>query len=82
MDEIAKILYAQKRREFLKGSVLGLGSVALGSLLGCNHPAGKIIKDLAATPDENKPLHSKFCTDGKTGYLPVPKRRAIANGVV
>jgi hypothetical protein len=67
MNELQQILFAQKRREFLKGSVLGLGGLALGSLMGCNSPASKLIGKLAAMPDENQPL-------GKPNFIPTAKR--------
>lgn len=59
MDEIQKAFSDRGRRDFLRGSALGLGSIALGTLLGCDSPADKIIKNLtasAAGTDENSPL--------------------------
>jgi len=60
MDEIQKALYNQGRRDFLRGSALGLGSIALGTLLGCKSPSEKVVKQLVAGAtgigDENQPL--------------------------
>lgn len=56
MNDLQRILYQESRRKFLRGSVLGLGSVALGGLIGCKsappNPSKKIITSL----DENQPL--------------------------
>ena len=47
MQEYLKIKYQQNRRDFLRGSALGLGGIALGSLLGCNSkPSQKIISQI------------------------------------
>jgi hypothetical protein len=47
MHEYLKIKYQQNRRDFLRGSALGLGGIALGSLLGCNgKPSQKIISQI------------------------------------
>ena len=47
MHEYLKIKYQQNRRDFLRGSALGLGGIALGSLLGCNSkPSQKIISQI------------------------------------
>jgi len=56
MDDLQKFLYQQSRRDFLKGSALGLGSIALGSLLGCNFSSGNGSKKIIASLDENQPL--------------------------
>ncbi len=37
MNEFQEWEYQNKRRDFLRGSMLGLGSVALGSLFGCGN---------------------------------------------
>lgn len=66
MEEILKQFYENKRRDFLRGSVLGLGSVALGSLLGCGQQQKKMI---SAVPEEdvNRPLVNPH-------FLPKAKR--------
>jgi len=56
MDDIQNTVSNQGRRDFLRGSVLGLGSLALGSLLGCNSDPAKIAKSGVGDPgDENRP---------------------------
>ena len=66
MEEIKKILFEHHRRDFLKGSMLGLGGIALNSLLGCNskpHPVSqKMIEE-----EINKPLVNPH-------FLPKTKR--------
>lgn len=58
-EDIRRALYQQGRRDFLRGSALGLGSIALSSLLGCNSAADKLVKSAAGSngpADENQPL--------------------------
>lgn len=57
MDEISKHFYNSSRRDFLRGSALGLGSIALGGLLGCESGVKQVVKKMVAgEPDENHPL--------------------------
>lgn len=59
MDEIKKALYENDRRKFLKGSALGLGGIALGTLLGCNNRNEAIVKKIIGPTGEtveNQPL--------------------------
>lgn len=58
MNDLQKALYDQSRREFLRGSALGLGSIALSNILGCESADKKTPKQSAATGsnDENQPL--------------------------
>lgn len=66
MHEYLKIKYQQNRRDFLRGSALGLGGIALGSLLGCNgKPSQKIISQILE--EQNVPL-------GSPHFLPKAKR--------
>jgi len=66
MHEYLKIKYQQNRRDFLRGSALGLGGIALGSLLGCNgKPSQKIISQILE--EQNIPL-------GSPHFLPKAKR--------
>ena len=66
MQEYLKIKYQQNRRDFLRGSALGLGGIALGSLLGCNSkPSQKIISQILE--EQNIPL-------GSPHFLPKAKR--------
>ena len=66
MHEYLKIKYQQNRRDFLRGSALGLGGIALGSLLGCNSkPSQKIISQILE--EQNVPL-------GSPHFLPKAKR--------
>ena len=69
MQEYLKIKYQQNRRDFLRGSALGLGGIALGSLLGCNSkPSQKIISQILE--EQNIPL-------GSPHFLPKAKRVII-----
>ena len=66
MHEYLKIKYQHNRRDFLRGSALGLGGIALGSLLGCNSkPSQKIISQILE--EQNVPL-------GSPHFLPKAKR--------
>ena len=67
MNELMKMHYENKRREFLRGSVLGLGSIAMGSLLGCGNKNAdrKLVQQVAE--DINKPLVNPH-------FLPKAKR--------
>jgi len=66
MQEYLKLKYQQNRRDFLRGSALGLGGIALGSLLGCNSkPSQKIISQILE--EQNVPL-------GAPHFLPKAKR--------
>ena len=66
MHEYLKLKYQQNRRDFLRGSALGLGGIALGSLLGCNSkPSQKIISQILE--EQNVPL-------GSPHFLPKAKR--------
>jgi hypothetical protein len=66
MHEYLKLKYQQNRRDFLRGSALGLGGIALGSLLGCNSkPSQKIISQILE--EQNIPL-------GSPHFLPKAKR--------
>ena len=66
MQEYLKLKYQQNRRDFLRGSALGLGGIALGSLLGCNgKPSQKIISQILE--EQNVPL-------GSPHFLPKAKR--------
>ncbi|MGN6492836.1 MAG: DUF1501 domain-containing protein [Agriterribacter sp.] len=59
MDDLQKIANSQARRNFLRGSALGLGSIALGSLLGCNNSgraSAANASTTAAQETENQPL--------------------------
>jgi hypothetical protein len=67
MEEALKQFYEGKRREFLKGSVLGLGSVALGSLMGCGNKKNGGLTTLPMEEDINKPLINPH-------FLPKAKR--------
>ncbi len=56
MNDLQRILYQESRRKFLRGSVLGLGGVALGGLIGCGSSASTPSKKVIASLDENQPL--------------------------
>ena len=66
MHEYLKIKYQQNRRDFLRGSALGIGGIALGSLLGCNSkPSQKIISQI---------LEEQNIRLGSPHFLPKAKR--------
>ena len=54
------------RRDFLKGSALGLGSIALQGLLSCGRARDKVVSPATATDDVNQPLvHPHFLPRAK-----------------
>lgn len=66
MHDYLKIKYQQSRRNFLSGSAISLGGIALGSLLGCTStPPKKIISQISE--EQNSPLVSPH-------FLPKAKR--------
>ena len=66
MNDYLRLKYQQNRRDFLRGSALGLGGIALGSLIGCNNqPSKKIISQLV--DEQNIPL-------GSPHFMPKAKR--------
>lgn len=67
MNELMKMHFESKRREFLRGSVLGLGGIALGSLLGCGNKDSDQKKVKEIIEDSNKPLVNPH-------FLPKAKR--------
>lgn len=69
MDELQQHLLNQQRRDFLRGSVLGLGSIALGSLMGCRNDKATTTDAPGTTqaPEENRPL-------GNPHFAPRAKR--------
>lgn len=62
MDDVRKALQEKSRRDFLRGSALGLGSIALGTLLGCGADEKRVKQVVDAAnkdgviTDENQPL--------------------------
>jgi Protein of unknown function (DUF1501) len=66
MDEIMKRHFENTRRDFLKGSVLGLGGMALGTLLGCNRGGKRTVAEQVAE-EINRPLVNPH-------FLPKAKR--------
>jgi hypothetical protein len=67
MEEQVKQYFENKRREFLKGSVLGLGGLALNSQLGCQDKKQEQHLVQQAEEELNKPL-------GNPHFLPKAKR--------
>lgn len=67
MNDLPHLLFEKKRRDFLRGSALGLGGIALNALMGCDSP--KPTTKAAPTTEEevNKPL-------GNTHFVPKAKR--------
>ena len=67
MDELSNIQYQQKRRDFLRGTVLGLGGIALNSIVGCKQPNKEKVLSIAPTEDINQPI-------GSPHFMPTAKR--------
>jgi hypothetical protein len=70
MDEIQKIQYNAKRRDFLLGSAIGLGGMALQGLIGCKSKPEAVKKgNKISEPaeQENRPL-------GSPHFMPTAKR--------
>jgi hypothetical protein len=70
MDEIQKIQYNAKRRDFLLGSAIGLGGIALQGLVGCKSKPEAVKKDNKISEpveQENRPL-------GSPHFMPTAKR--------
>lgn len=66
MDELTRLHFERKRRDFLKGSVLGLGGVALQSLLGCGRKSPTRPASAMAEEELNRPLtHPHFIPRAK-----------------
>jgi Protein of unknown function (DUF1501) len=56
MDDLMKMLHFKGRRDFLKGSVLGLGGLALDMLTGCKSDGGRKAVAAAMAEEVNRPL--------------------------
>jgi hypothetical protein len=56
MDDLMKMLHFKGRRDFLKGSVLGLGGLALDMLTGCKSDGGRKSVAAAMAEEVNRPL--------------------------
>ena len=56
MDDLMKMLHFKGRRDFLKGSVLGLGGLALDMLTGCKSDGGRNAVAAAMAEEVNRPL--------------------------
>ena len=67
MNELLRLKYENSRREFLRGSALGLGSIAMNSLLGCNSTIAKHTNTSVPTDEINQPL-------GGPHFMPTAKR--------
>lgn len=67
MDEFVQFGYQNNRRSFLKGAALGLGSIAMNTLLGCNDAVAPKVRTSALVEDLNQPL-------GSPHFLPKAKR--------
>jgi hypothetical protein len=67
MNELLRLKYENSRREFLRGSALGLGSIAMNSLLGCNSTIAKHTNASVPTDEINQPL-------GGPHFMPTAKR--------
>jgi len=67
MNELLRLKYEKSRREFLRGSALGLGSIAMNSLLGCNPSITKHTNAGIPADEINQPL-------GGPHFLPTAKR--------
>jgi hypothetical protein len=67
MNELFDLNYQKKRRDFLRGTVLGLGGIALDSLLGCKQGNSEKLKGGNLEQDINQPL-------GGPHFVPTAKR--------
>lgn len=67
MNELFNLNYQNKRRNFLRGTVLGLGGIALDSLLGCKQGKSEKVARVDSEPDINQPL-------GSPHFMPTAKR--------
>ncbi|WP_395784830.1 DUF1501 domain-containing protein [Aquirufa sp.] len=70
MDDLYKIQYNAKRRDFLLGSAIGLGGIALQGLIGCNSKSEVVQKNNEISElieRENQPL-------GSPHFMPTAKR--------
>jgi len=67
MNELLRLKYENSRREFLRGSALGLGSIAMNSLLGCNSTIAKHTNTSVPIDEINQPL-------GGPHFMPTAKR--------
>ncbi|MCX6299638.1 MAG: DUF1501 domain-containing protein [Bacteroidetes bacterium] len=67
MNELLRLKYENSRREFLRGSALGLGSIAMNSLLGCNSTIAKHTNASVPIDEINQPL-------GGPHFMPTAKR--------
>jgi hypothetical protein len=56
MDDLKKMLHYKGRRDFLRGSVLGLGGIALNSIIGCKSGPGARPISAMTAEDVNRPL--------------------------
>jgi hypothetical protein len=56
MDDLMKMLHFKGRRDFLRGSALGLGGLALDMLTGCKSDAGRKAVTAAMAEEVNRPL--------------------------
>jgi len=67
MNELLRLKYENSRREFLRGSALGLGGIAMNSLLGCNSTIAKHTNASVPIDEINQPL-------GGPHFMPTAKR--------
>ena len=68
MDELKKLQYNAKRRDFLLGSAIGLGGIALQGILGCKSTPALINSTESITEEVfNQPL-------GSPHFMPTAKR--------
>jgi hypothetical protein len=56
MNDLMKMLHAKGRRDFLRGSALGLGGLALDLMTGCKSDSGKKAVAAAIAEEVNRPL--------------------------
>jgi hypothetical protein len=56
MNDLMKMLHVKGRRDFLRGSVLGLGGLALDLMTGCKSDASKKAVVAAMAEEVNRPL--------------------------
>ena len=77
-----EIIQQMNRRHFLSKMSMGIGTMALGSLLGCSKESTLISNDTNFDPLDGNFKFFAFCCQSKKGYLLIPKWRTISVGTL
>jgi hypothetical protein len=75
-------LHFHTRRHFLKESAMGLGALALGSLLGCRSRSSDTANILFDPAQSVSTKASSISGQSESGDLPAHGRGAIATGII